>query len=201
MSRKSPLPPSRPTYVRLQARPEVDPVVLRHLIETKGCPFQPTDELKGLCESRSYQTAVETYHKTITGNTHICHCSFDTPPCHRCGSITVPSGSSISHGDWNWERLRRRYSLSCIPTHERLEVGGRWSDQTIQDFQYRTMRHPEKKWNYVLRSLWNVTRDEEIPPQSSVDRNGATEQTVELDLPRIHNPDWRFLEWVVRNEI
>lgn len=198
---KSPLPPSRPTYVRLQGRVGLEPGVLRDLIETKGCPFQPTDELASICHPHSYQAAVDTYHQTITGNTHICHCSFDSPPCHRCGSVSIPSGTSVSHGDWNWDRFRRRFSLSCIDRHERVRVTGRWSDQTIHDFQYLTLRQPEKKWNYVIRSLWNVTQDEELPPQSSLDRHGATEHTVELDLPRISNPDWRFLEWVVRNEI
>ena len=196
-----PLPPSRPTYVRLQARVGLEPGILRKLVESKGCPFQPTDELSEICHPHSYQKAVETYHQTITGNTHICHCSFDSPPCHRCGSVPIPSGSSVSHGDWNWDRLRRRNALSCIVQGERAEVTGRWSDLTIRDFQYRTLRHPEKKWNYVLRSLWNVTRDEAIPARSNLDRHGATERTVEQDLSQISNPDWRFLEWVVRNEI
>ena len=214
-------PPSRPTYVRLELVTVSDtiPDSLRPLVNQ---PFQDNhDSIVRFCDldiitKSSYRKACQVNRSKTPGNTFVCPCSFTAQPCHRCYSIPVPSGTSISHGDWNWERIMRRLSIRYRPMDHfgvpstRLESStkftertyGRWSDSTLVTFQTKTIRDPTKKWLHALMSLFAVTDPSQIPTHTTIYPTlppdlAQLERVMEL----FQTPDTRFLEWVIRNEI
>ena len=213
-------PPSRPSYVRLElTQPHLPaPPALLHLV---GQVFADChDTLVPYCNdgtvtAASYRKACAVNRSKPPGETHISQCSFTGTPCHRCHSVPAPVGTSISHGDWNWNRILRRLHVATGGPSSRSsgrftledsipeDTHGRWDDATLVEYQGHAIRHPEKKWEYALMSLWNVTRLADIPPKgSNYHRNHPPNlDMIESDMRRFAEPDTRFLEWLIRNEI
>lgn len=220
----NPRPQSRPTYVRLELS-DLDKPAPESLLQLVGTLFQDSHAIlisycyKGIVSQNSYRKACEVNKRKLPHTTYICECSFTPNPCHKCHSIPTPAGSSVSHGDWNWERLLRRRVASI--TYQPLSLGegdtvsrltshlipespdGRWDNQTLFDYQTQIIRNPQKKWEYALMSLWNVTDLSKIPIHQSNYRPGVTInlELVESELRLFQQPDTRFLEWLIRNEI
>jgi hypothetical protein len=217
-------PPSRPTYVRLELTnpDQTIPETLRPLV---GTSFQESHDTLirsrylGIITKNSYRKACEVNRRKLPKTTLICECSFTPNPCHKCHSIPIPAGSSISHGDWNWNRLVRRrlptmtsqptWSVNgdqrnSLPSHLILESEyGRWDDDTLFTYQTKAIRNPQKKWEYALMSIWNVTDLLHIPSHHSQyhTRTVPNLDLIESELRLFQQPDTRFIEWVIRNEI
>lgn len=212
--------PSRPTYVRLELTKHHDRAP-ETLVQLTGKEFRSSHDTiirffdNDTITQPSYRKACQINKSTTPGNTFVCHCSFTPTPCHKCHSAPIPAGTSISHGDWNWERICRRripatgssstWDNPSIRDTVIIDDGsyGRWSDETLSSYQTKTIRDPNQRWNYTLMSLWNVEQLSDIPMDKSNYKTHLTPtlEFISLELGLFKNPDTRFLEWVVRNEI